>query len=126
MSPTPGSYSKVTEERQAPMSVASAAGSIWQDASKTRVPVSLALIIGLAYGAFYLGRQSPDPATVAAQAVLNEKIATAMVEQARAMRDMADSLKELKASDALKAEKLTTLVNNSEFQNSFYKAGKVP
>lgn len=83
--------------------------------------MNLLLLAAFCFGCFYLGRQSPDPARVEADAQRNERIAAALEAQAahnkaiaEALREQSQTLRDIKA-------KVDTVNTETQFVSSHYK-----
>jgi hypothetical protein len=125
---TPGSYSKVTEERRVasapPTSVAGVAATAFAEANRTTVSISLGLIAVMVAGAFWAGRSSPPPEMVAAQATQNERISTSLADLAAAQKKTAELLDKVVQAQATQTELARTTNTNVEFVSSYYKSGR--
>lgn len=132
MSPTPnkgpGSYSQVSEERQAatPVSTEGFATEAIAEAKKTTVHVSLLLIVALTAGAFWAGRSSPPPELVAQIAAQNERASANAATTAEQLKRTTELLEKVVQAQAAQTELARTTNTEVQFISSYYKTGRAP
>ncbi len=127
MSPTPGSYSKVTEERQvATLAPQGFMGAAIYEARKTVVPMSLLVIVALVVGAYYAGRSAPPQELVAQIATIAERATASQATIAEQTRQNTETQKQVLQLLQDIRQNGQTMNTEVQFMSSYFKAGKAP